>query len=333
MAAAKGGEIGRPLEYRIGQAVTVRRDQSALIPILQTRMDGSRVSIFNEGARSDRPMSGVLLKNNSALTLEDGALTVIDGDAYAGEALMERLKPGEQRLISFALDLSTLVNVRTQVGQSPAYQVRIANGTFYANFYKTNEKLYIMSNQTDQSRTVYVEHPVRDGWELTEKTKAPETRTANYYRFRVELQPNTTAQLAVNEKQELSESYALANITPRQIELFVGGKYIDDSTRAALQHITELKSRLANLNVSTEDISKESNLIAEDQKRLRENITALANNVEAKLLIARYVAKAGDQETRIEQLTRERQALSEERERLQRELDASIRALAVDRKI
>ena len=98
-------EVGDLFEYRIDQPITVLRDRSALIPILQTRVEGERVSIFNEGSRPDRPMSGMLLKNTSSLTLESGALTVIDGDAYAGEALMERLKPAEKRLISFALDL------------------------------------------------------------------------------------------------------------------------------------------------------------------------------------------------------------------------------------
>ena len=92
--AATGSEVGDLFEYRIDQPVTVPRDRSALIPILQTRMEGERVSIYNESARADRPMGGILLKNTSPLTLEGGALTVIEGDAYAGEALMERLKPG-----------------------------------------------------------------------------------------------------------------------------------------------------------------------------------------------------------------------------------------------
>jgi len=102
-AQTTGSEVGDLFEYRIEQPVTVLRDRSALIPILQTRMAGERVSIFNELSQVHRPMSGMLLKNTSPLTLEDGSLTVIDGDAYAGEALLERLKPGEERLISFAL--------------------------------------------------------------------------------------------------------------------------------------------------------------------------------------------------------------------------------------
>jgi hypothetical protein len=83
--AATGSEVGDLFEYRIDQPVTVPRDRSALIPILQTRMEGERVSIYNEGNRRDRAMGGMLLKNTSSLTLEGGALTVIDGDAYAAK--------------------------------------------------------------------------------------------------------------------------------------------------------------------------------------------------------------------------------------------------------
>jgi len=94
--AATGSEVGELFEYRVEQPVTVRRDRSALIPILQTKMEGERVSVYNEAARKDRPMHGIRLKNTSELTLEGGSLTVIDGDAYAGEALIERLKSDRQ---------------------------------------------------------------------------------------------------------------------------------------------------------------------------------------------------------------------------------------------
>src|SRR5438067_507 len=180
-AAATGSEVGDLFEYRIDQPVTVPRDRSALIPILQTRMDGERVSIYNEANRRDRPMGGMLLKNTSALTLEDGALTVIDGDAYAGEALLERLKPAEQRLISFALDLGTLVNVRVKEDRAPTFLVRVVNGVFQAHYHQTNQKTYTFTNQTDKPRVIYVEHPVRDGWVLSDDTQKPDGKTARYY--------------------------------------------------------------------------------------------------------------------------------------------------------
>ena len=85
-------------------------------------MEGERISVYNIATRADRAMGGMLLKNTSALTLEGGSLTVLDGNAYAGEALMERLKPAEQRLISFALDLGTLVTTKRDSVRAPVYR-------------------------------------------------------------------------------------------------------------------------------------------------------------------------------------------------------------------
>src|SRR5262249_576908 len=158
-AAATGGEVGELFEYRVEQPVTVRRDRSALIPILQTKMDGERVSIYNEAARKDRPMHGVRLKNTSALTLEGGSLTVIDGDAYAGEALSARLTSHDQRFIPFGPDLGTLVTTKFKSERKPVFLVRAQKGVFEAHYHQTQKKTYTIINQIDKKRIVYVEHP------------------------------------------------------------------------------------------------------------------------------------------------------------------------------
>jgi hypothetical protein len=332
VTAAEGGEVGDLFEYKIEQPVTVRRDRSALIPILQTRMEGSRVSVFNLSAGRTRPMSGLLLKNTSPLTLEGGALTVIDGDAYAGEALLERLKPEEKRLISFALDLGTLVTVRAEEDNSPAFNVRILHGTLYATHHHREKKVYTLRNQTAHPRTVYVEHPVRDDWELDDKlTPAPDGKSQRYYRFRVELAAGETRDLVVAEREQGTETYALSNITPDQIQLFFSRRYIDDATRAALQNILDLKARVATAQGRVAAIDREIAEIGADQRRLRENIEALTKTAEARQLIARYVQKADQQETRLEQLAQEKQTASDERARLQAQLDAALRALALNR--
>ncbi|MGI9105976.1 MAG: hypothetical protein ACR2G4_06990 [Pyrinomonadaceae bacterium] len=329
--AAEGSEVGDLFEYQIAQPVTVRRDRSALIPILQTRMEGSRVSIYNEAARRDRPMSGLLLKNTSTLTLEDGAMTIIDGNAYAGEALMERLKPAEQRLISFALDLGTLVTARAVQERAPTFFVRITGGVFQAHYHQQDKKTYTLFNQTDKPRVVYVEHPVRQGWELSKDTPAPEGKSARYYRFRVALAPGEKRELTVAERRAQLETYALSNFTAGDLELFIARGYFEEPTRAALRGLIELRTRISSHDARLRAIDAEVAEIGQDQARLRENIKALTQTAEARQLIARYVAKAGEQETRIEGLTKERQTIAGERQRLQSQLDAAIRTLDLER--
>jgi hypothetical protein len=325
-----GAEIGDLFEYRIEQPVTVLRDRSALIPIIQTQMDGERVAVYNESARRDRPFSGVLLKNETNLTLETGSLTVIDGDAYAGEALMERLKPKEQRLVSFALDLGTHIRVRQNADREPAKIIKVVNGVFQVHYFQTQEKIYQIANQTERPKVVYLEYPAQDGWELSEQTPKPDYTTQRFHRFRVELGKFEEKELKIVARQPLMESYQLTSLTPADLRLFVSRRYIDEPTRAKLEKLIELRGRIAVIDARIGSFADEVEKIEADQKRLRENIEALAKTPEAKSLITRYIAKANEQETRLEEMEKERKTLEAEKTRLEGELADQIRVFTIN---
>ncbi len=328
--AATGDEIGDLFEYRIEQPVTVMRDRSALIPIIQTKMDGERVSVYNEAVRQDRPFSGVLLKNETSLTLESGSLTVIDGDAYAGEALMERLKAKEQRLISFALDLGTHVRVRNTQDREPAKIVKVVNGVFQVHYFRTSEKLYQISNQTERAKVLYIEFPIQDGWILSEDSPKPDYTTQRYYRFRVELKGLEEKELKISVRQPLMDNYQLTSLSKTDLQLFVSQRYINEETRAKFEKLIDLRTKIAEIENKINSFDDEVEKIEADQKRLRENIEALSKTPEAKTLIARYIAKAGEQETRLENMDKERKTLESEQTRLQSELANEIRAFTIE---
>lgn len=329
---ATGGEIGDLFEYRIDRPVSVLRDRSALIPIVQTKMDGERVAIYNEAVRQDRPYSGVLLKNLTSLTLENGSLTVIDGNAYAGEALMERLKPKEQRLISFALDLGTHVRVRPVQNREAVRLIKIVNGVFQIHYFTSNEKLYQITNQTDRPKVLYIEYAIRDGWQLSENTPKPEYSTQRYHRFRVELKPLEEKGFTIAERQPLMETYSLTSLTRPQLELFLSQRYIDAATKAKLEKLIDLRAQIAQIDARLEAFESEEESISTDQKRLRENIEALSKTPEAKQLITRYIQKADEQESRLEQINKERKSLQQERARIESELATEIRSFDLERK-
>ena len=324
--AATGDEIGDLFEYKIEQPITVMRDRSALIPIVQTMMDGERVSIYNETVRRDRPMGGMRLVNTTALTLEGGSLTVLDRDSYAGEALMERLKPKEQRFISYALDLGTLVTIRQEADSSPAKLIKVQNGTFEVHYFRQEKKTYTLQNQTDRPRTVFVEYPVRQDWRLSEDTPKPDITTQRFYRFKIELAAFDKKEIAVSEQQALMDSYALTNLSRADLELFLTRRYINTETKQRLEKLIDLRTQINQINAKLETFDDEVEKIEEDQKRLRENIETLSKTPEAKTLITRYIAKANDQETRIETMEKERKTLEAEKIRLESELAAAIRA-------
>jgi hypothetical protein len=324
--AATGDEVGDLFEYKIEQPVTVLRDRSALIPIVQTKMDGERVSIYNEAVRRDRPMGGMKLINTTPLTLEGGSLTVLDGDAYAGEALMERLKAKEQRFISYALDLGTLVTVRREADSSPAKLVKVLNGVFQVHYFRQERKTYILQNQTERPRVVYIEYPVRQDWVLSDDTPKPDITTQRYHRFKVELPAFDKKELIISEQQALMDNYALTNLSRADLELFLTRRYINPETKQRLEKLIDLRTQINQIDQNFEAFNDEKEKIEEDQKRLRENIETLSKTPEAKTLIARYIAKANDQETRLETMEKERETLEAERVRLEAQLTSAIRA-------
>jgi hypothetical protein len=328
--AATGDEIGDLFEYKIAQPVTVMRDRSALIPIVQTTMDGERVSIYNEAVRRDRPMGGMKLVNTTALTLEGGSLTVLDGNAYAGEALMERLKPKEQRFISYALDLGTLVTVRQETdGSTPAKLIKIVNGTFEVHYFRQERKTYTLQNQTERPRVVYIESPVRQGWLLADDALKPDITTQRYYRYKVELPAYEKREITISEQQALMDSYALTNLSRADLELFLSRRYINAETKLRLEKLIDLRVQINRIDAKLQAFEDEEEKISEDQKRLRENIEALSKTPEARTLIARYIAKANDQETRLEAIVNERKTLEAEKQRLEVELSNAIRAFNI----
>jgi len=327
--AATGRELGDLFEYRIEAPVSVERNRSALIPIVQTRMEGERVSIYNESARKDRPMGGMMLSNTTPLTFEGGSLTVLDGDAYAGEALMERLKPKERRLISFALDLGTRVSTKSETDLRPVQLIKVVNGVFQAHYFRQDKKTYTLSNQTDKVKTVYIEHPVRVNWELAESSTKPETVTERYYRFRVVLEPFAAAVVPVVEQLGQMDSYQLASFSQQQLDLFISRRYIDAALRQRLEKLIALRGSIDLVSQKMQLLTAEVTSITQDQARFRENIESLAKTPEAKQLITRYIAKANEQETRLEQIEAERKAAQAEKERLERELSVEIKNFEV----
>lgn len=237
---------------------------------------------------------------------------------------MDRLKAKEQRLISFALDLGTHVRVRNKGNREPAKLIKAVNGIFQVHYFQTEEKVYQITNQTDRPKVLYIEYPLHDGWQLSEDSPKPDYTTQRYYRFRVELKGFEEKEITISLRQPLMDTYQLTSLSKTDLDLFVSRRYINEETRVKLDKLIALRGSIAQLDNRLESFDDEVGKIENDQKRLRENIESLSKTAEAKTLIARYIAKAGEQETRLEEMEKERKTIETEKDRLERQLAVEI---------
>ena len=129
------------------------------------------------------------------------------------------------------------------------------------------------------------------------------------------------------------DTYQISTLTPKEIDLFVAQNYIDGGIQTELEKIIALKFRSKTAGLQILALHREAQEISEDQKRLRENIEKLKSTIGARQLITRYIAKANSQETRLEQIVKEKKAAEDEQARLESQLEKAVKEFKFDRKL
>ncbi len=111
--AAHGNPLGDLFEYKLKDRVTIHKNQSALVPIVQTDLKAEKIALWNAGMDSPRPLRALWITNDSKLTLDGGSFSIVDANAFAGEGIFDSIQPGERRIISYAADLAVQVAATT----------------------------------------------------------------------------------------------------------------------------------------------------------------------------------------------------------------------------
>ena len=316
-AAAEGGQAGELFQYAIKNPVSLARQKSAMLPIVNQAVEGQKLSIYNESVQPKFPLNGFRIKNSTPLHLLQGPITVFDGGAYAGDARMEDLASGQERLVSYALDIKTEVEPQNKGGEQELTSIRIRKGTLLATRKATEEKTYNIRNRDQKKKTVLVEHPFRSDWELVEPKESAE-RTREVYRFSVNVDSDRTSKLVVREQKQLVESIQLVSTGADVINIYLRSKVISPKAKEALEKAVVLRNNLSRTTGERERREERVREITQEQGRIRENMAKLSQSSE---LYSRYVKKLDQQETDLEKLRQEIESNKTTEQQQQQELN------------
>ena len=329
-AAASGQELGDLFEYKLKDRVTLKKNQSALVPIAQTEIEAEKVSLWSGTTGLGRPLRGLWLKNTSPLTFDGGSFSVLENEVFAGEGLTDPIKPAERRLISYATDLGLVMEASRNSQPQRVTKVKISKGILTQVSELHERTLYVARNQDGISRTLVIEHPARADWQLAKGAKEPEEKAPGEYRFRVEVPSKATASLPVEEVRILATNYELSNLNEEQIGVFVKQGTITGEMAEALKKITTQKAVVAKLEEEMENRQKDIDRIVEDQVRLRENMKALRGSAEEKALLQRYTKQLDEQETQLDALRKKIRDTEAQRDRANSELEKMMEGLQIE---
>lgn len=324
--------LGDLFEYKLKDRVTIRKNQSALVPIVQTDINAEKVALWNANLGMARPLRALWVTNSSSLVLDGGSFSVIEDGVFAGEGLIDSMHPGEKRLISYAADLAMQVVAKQESAPQVLTYIRAARGILIRSVESRSKTSYTIRNEDSIPRTLILEQPIRQGWKLAGDLK-PEETSATTYRFRIAVPAMETKTFVVEETSPTSSQVSLNNLNQQLIQGFVARRELSPELEKSLRQILAQKDAIAKLDADLKQDGDEQDDIGTDQDRLRQNLAALKGTPEEKALAQRYVSELNDQENRLGTLKKEIADLETKRKQAQKDLDDTIEHFTFDEKM
>lgn len=319
---ATAGQIGELFEYSLS-GITLERQSSAMVPIVTEPIEVSRVSIYNQSVLARHPLSGAKIKNTTGKHLLQGPITVFNGGGYAGDAQINNVPPGQDRLISFGIDLQTLIDADKTEQRDEIQTIKLVAGVLEVTNKSVSTQTFKMQNKSDAAKTVIIEQPKLVGWDLVEDLKPAETTDA-LYRFEKKLEAGKSDELKVSQQRINYQRLSMMDTQVDALLWYARHGKTSDAVKQALSKAIELRQAQADLDRQITEANQQSNAISQEQNRIRENMKTVDKNTP---YYARLMKKLDEQESSIEGLQTKVKDLTTARDAKRTELETYLKGL------
>lgn len=293
--------LGDMFHFRLQHPVTVKRNQSALVPIVGQPASARKVVLYNSGERETHPFAAVEFTNDTGLTLEGGPLLVIEEGSYAGEAMLDTLKPNERRIIPYAVDLAVKVESQQQHRQESVHQVKALQGELTLYSADLDSRTYVFDNNDERDKVLWLEHPLRSGWELYD-TPAETERSPSHYRFRLDLAAHQVLEFRVVLKHIRQQVVSLTQLNLQQIAYYRSGGYFSREAEPVLDELMEKFRQRNALLLEIQENERRSKECQSEVERCRKHLPSLGTSEDEARLRSKYVLSMDENENEIQRL-------------------------------
>jgi hypothetical protein len=323
---ATATKLGDFFQYALDKPVSLPRQKSALLPIINKDVEGTRVSIYNERTQAKFPLLGLKFKNTSGLHLSQGPITVFEGSNYAGDSRILDVEPNEERLLSYAVDLGVEVNAVPSSDNGRLTVIRYNQGLLYTAAKDVETKTYTIANRNSDERLVMIEHPVRNQFHLTSADKPTET-ASDVYRFEVKVGAGKSAVKSVTEEHDGEVLYHLTDLDDAAIVRFQSAPVASAAMKKGLQRALEMRWATQKTAREIVELQRQLQAITEDQVRLRANLKEMPPTAAA---YKRYLDKFDQQETQIEKYQADVKKMQETEHQQKKEFDDFLASFSAE---
>lgn len=296
-------ETGETFQYSVNTPVTVKRGESALVPILSHTVNYERELLYNKDKLPDHPVASLCFENETGLTLERGPVTLVEDGDYKGEAIIPFTKDHTAVYVPYAVELG--VTVREDfLRQIELQGLTIEDGYLKHQTYEIHITTYTIENTTNDDKVITIEAPTEAYYDLFD-TPEPDAVTLNEQRWKVSVPAGEIVEFVKKSRQMKWQSYEVRRIEYHQLETYLQNKYIDNAMVDDLRQILEAEESIVKIRSDITALQNETKTLHDKQEQLRKNMGSLGTSGKEGTLRQRVVAQLEASQDRLEAIEQE----------------------------
>jgi hypothetical protein len=310
---ASAVERGELFEFRLPRPVSIKRGGSAMVPLATARPRPRKQRIWRDG-NEPNPDLVVSFDNDSGMVLEEGPIVVYEEGGYAGEAMVPYSARGAEVKLAYAKDLAVRckheVKAHNEVsGLQLAHDAAVEELRFRFIHDLRAE------NDHDEPVKVLFEMPRIHAREIDPEGPKPIEETASTRRFEVEAPAHGVGKLEVREIQLSYRRVGYNNMSARELESWLKGRYLDEPSYKQLSSVLAAWQRAADLESEVGRLEQERQALYEKITKLSEQLGVLRDSGEEGKLRLRYVNELGEAQNNVNEREKRMAELRTEAER------------------
>lgn len=267
------------MTYEVKTPVSVRRGQSAMVPIVEATVPYQALCVYNGDKMPNHPLLVWRLQNSAGVALEQGPVTIIQEGRYLGEGLMRFSGVGDDIQIPYALEFGILVGEDSEWGDKTLWALEFDADKRRAIVRRAQiaEHTYTLSSRVDHEITVRIERRDPSRGEYFEMP-TPELIIAGHSRWPVVVPPKEEIAFTVRVRDILEEEEEPEGWAAEFVEELRKAGILPDPQYVILQDLFDEQQQAADALDEIKVLDEEYGRIGSRQEQLRKNLEALGGS-------------------------------------------------------
>ncbi|MBD1909636.1 hypothetical protein [Leptolyngbya sp. FACHB-8] len=323
---ATGVARGELFQYDVGIPVTIKRGQSAMVPILGATLAGRKQHLFNSEKLPDHPVVTISATNTTGLILERGPATVLEADNYVGEAVLAFTSDQGEFFVPYAVDLGVQITPDVSSQEETAAIAFGQNDYLIHDWYRITQTTYTIENRNPYPIKLVIEQRIHPQNTLFD-TPEPVEITAEFQRWRMTVPARSSQTFIVKERQQIARQERVSDLSYETLQRYLDEKFIDKNFYERLHDILDLYQQVRQIEREVKHRTQQQERFAQQQQEAADKLNPLGRDGEEGNLRRRFVAKIQELEDECDRLLREIAELQQQVPALQQRIRQQLQRL------